>query len=453
VPKVADFDFIRAQKMVTKEGVVARAVHIDKGIIKQVIPYDAVPAGARVLDAGNLHVLPGIVDTHVHINDPGRAHWEGFATATQAAAAGGVTTLVDMPLNSIPPTTTRAGLDAKVAAMQGKTHVDVGLCAGLVPTNANDVKELWDAGAIAFKCFLADTGVAEFSHVDEATLARGMKGLAEVGAPLLVHAELPPGLEVGQKMAASLDPRTYQSWLVSRPKAAEDAAIDLLVRLVRDIRGRAHVVHLSSSTALEIVERALEDGLPFSAETCPHYLTFAADEIADGATEYKCAPPIREKENRDKLWAALKDGRIAQVVTDHSPSDLAMKCSDSGDFMKAWGGISSLELGLRAVWTNASARGFQITDIVRWMCEAPARLVSLTGKKGAIDVGYDADFCFFDPDADFQCDKHVLHHKNEISPYDGRAMKGRVLRTILRGETIYDDGNFTLNQGAWIKRS
>jgi allantoinase len=450
---VADFEFVRAQKMVTKDGVVARAARIDKGIIKEVIPYDAVPAGARVLDAGNLHVLPGIVDTHVHINDPGRAHWEGFGTATRAAAAGGVTTLVDMPLNSIPPTTTRGGLDAKIAAMQGATHVDVGLCAGLVPTNAGDVKELWNAGAIAFKCFLADTGVAEFSHVDEATLSLGMKGLADAGAPLLVHAELPPPLEEAAKMAASLDPKTYASWLASRPKAAEDAAIDLLVRLVRDIRGRAHVVHLSSSTALDIVERALGDGLPFSAETCPHYLTFAADEIADGATEYKCAPPIREKENREKLWGALKDGRIAQVVTDHSPSDLEMKCSDSGDFMKAWGGISSLELGLRAVWTAASARGFDIADVVRWMCEAPARLVGLTGKKGSIAAGNDADFCFFDPEADFRCDKHVLHHKNEISPYHGRSMKGRVARTILRGNVVYEDGAFTLNQGVWLRRS
>ena len=426
---------------------------VSGGKITEILPYEAVPAGALILDAGNLHILPGLVDTHVHINDPGRAHWEGFATATRAAAAGGVTMLMDMPLNSIPPTTTPQGLLAKVAAMDGKTHVDVGLCAGLVPQNAANVREVWGEGALAFKCFLAETGVDEFSYVSEEALTRGLRGLADVGAPLLVHAELPPPLEDAAKLAATLDPRSYAAWLESRPKAAEDQAVDLLVRLVRDIRGRAHVVHLSSSTALSLVERALQEGLPFSAETCPHYLTFASEDIEDGATEYKCAPPIRERENQEKLWAAVKDGRLAQVVTDHSPSDAPMKCSDSGDFMKAWGGISSLELGLRAVWTGARAHGMTLVDVVRLMCEAPARLIGMTGKKGVIAVGADADFCFFDPDADFVCDKDVLQHKNKISPYDKRAMKGRVARTILRGTTIYDEGNFTLNQGRWIKRT
>ncbi len=447
------FDFVRGKHVVSGGTVGPLAIRVSGGKITELLPEGAVPAGARVLDAGNLHVLPGIVDTHVHINDPGRAHWEGFATATRAAAAGGVTMLMDMPLNSIPPTTTPNGLLTKVAAMDGKTHVDVGLCAGLVPGNAANVREVWGEGALAFKCFLAETGVDEFSHVSEDELTRGLRGLADVGAPLLVHAELPPPLEEAAKLAATLDPRTYASWLASRPKAAEDQAVDLLVRLVRDIRGRAHVVHLSSSTALSLIERALQDGLPFSAETCPHYLTFASEEIEDGETAYKCAPPIRERENQDKLWAAVKDGRIVQVVTDHSPSDAPMKCSESGDFMKAWGGISSLELGLRAVWTGARARGMTIVDVVRLMCEAPARLIGMTGRKGVIAVGADADFCFFDPDADFVCDKDVLQHKNKISPYDRRTMKGRVHRTILRGTTIYDDGAFTLNQGRWVRRA
>ncbi len=447
------FDFVRGKHVVSGGTVGPLAIRVSRGKITELLPYDVVPAGARVLDAGNLHVLPGIVDTHVHINDPGRAHWEGFATATRAAAAGGVTMLMDMPLNSIPPTTTPNGLLTKVAAMDGKTHVDVGLCAGLVPGNAANVREVWAEGALAFKCFLAETGVDEFTYVKEDELTRGLRGLADVGAPLLVHAELPPPLDDAAKLAATLDPRTYAAWLASRPKAAEDQAVDLLVRLVRDIRGRAHVVHLSSSTALSLIERALHEGLPFSAETCPHYLTFASEEIADGETAYKCAPPIRERDNQDKLWAAVKDGRIVQVVTDHSPSDAPMKCSESGDFMKAWGGISSLELGLRAVWTGARARGMTIVDVVRLMCEAPARLIGMTGRKGVIAVGADADFCFFDPDADFVCDKDVLQHKNKISPYDRRTMKGRVHRTILRGTTIYEDGEFTLNQGQWVRRA
>ncbi len=450
---------VRGTRVFTPVGERPAAVHVDRarGTIVAVTEPEAAPAGVQIIDAGSMCVLPGLVDTHVHINDPGRTDWEGFETATRAAAAGGVTTLVDMPLNSIPPTTTLDGLKAKVRALEEKAHVDVALCGGLVPANPKGLGELFDEGVIAFKCFLAESGVDEFSHVHERELREGMKELARIGAPLFVHAELPEPLSEGEKAAMGLDPRRYATYLASRPRRAEDAAIELVLRVARETGARAHVVHLSSSDALGLFRRAREEKTLLTVETCPHYLTFAAEDIPDGATEFKCAPPIRERNNREKLWDALREGLVDQVVTDHSPSTATLKCSGSGDFMKAWGGISSLQLGLAAVWTEAKARGRTVRDVVEWMSAAPARLAGVHGKKGAIAAGFDADLVIWDPDAEFTVDAATLEHKDKLTPYHARRLQGSTLRTILRGETIYERGRpggpFARRQGRWLRRS
>ncbi len=445
---------VRGARVVTPTGERPAAIHIARGTIVAVTDLDAAPAGATTIDAGATVILPGLVDTHVHINDPGRTDWEGFETATRAAAAGGVTTLVDMPLNSIPPTTTLAGLEAKVRALEEKAHVDVALCGGLVPTNPQGLAELFANGVLSFKCFLAESGVDEFSHVDEDALRAGMRELAKIDAPLFVHAELPAPLAEGEKAALGLDERSYQTYLRSRPRRAEDAAVELILRLAKETGARAHVVHLSSSDALALFRKAREEKTRLTVETCPHYLTFAAEEIPDGATEFKCAPPIREADNREKLWDALREGLIDQVVTDHSPCTAALKCSDSGDFMKAWGGISSLQLGLAAIWTEARARGRTIRDVVQWMSAGPARLAGIADRKGAIAVGHDADLVFWDPDAEFVVDARTLEHKNKITPYAGRRLTGSVARTMLRGETIYERRfGFSPRSGRWLRRS
>jgi len=451
---------IRGNRVVMPGGVRPAAVHVAGGVIVAVTCPEAAPPSSPdhvTLDAGDLVIMPGLVDTHVHINEPGRTEWEGFATATRAAAAGGVTTLVDMPLNSVPPTTTLEGLRAKVRALEEKALVDVALCGGLVPSNAgigSGLRELFDEGVLAFKCFLAESGVGEFSHVLEAELRAGMAEIARLGAPLFVHAELPEPLSEGEKDALGLDPRRYETYLRSRPRSAENAAVDLVLRLARETGCRAHIVHLSSSDALTTFRRARETNVPLTVETCPHYLTFASEEIPDGDTAFKCAPPIRETENRELLWSALREGLVDQVVTDHSPSSAEMKCSGSGDFMKAWGGISSLQIGLSAVWTGARARGATITDMASWMSAAPARLAGLTGRKGSIAVGCDADLVFWDPEAEHTIDASTLEHRHKNTPYQGRSLRGVVMRTILRGETIYERGQgFTGNpKGRWTRR-
>lgn len=451
-----DIDLVvKGRRVMLPEGERPAAVLVSRGVIQEVVAYEAAPVGPETIDAGELVVMPGLVDTHVHINDPGRAAWEGFETATRAAAAGGVTTLVDMPLNSIPPTTTLEGLRAKLDALEARATVDVALCGGLVRTNPLGLRDVWNEGAIAFKCFLAESGVDEFAHVDEDALRAGMRELAKVDAPLFVHAELPGPLDAAAPAAALGDPRAYATYLASRPRRAEDEAVELVLRLARETGARAHIVHLSSSDALTTIRRAREERVPLTVETCPHYLTFASEEIADGQTAYKCAPPIREEANREKLWDALREGLVDQVVTDHSPSTLELKCSGSGDFMKAWGGISSLQLGLAAVWTEAAARGARITDVAQWMSAAPARLAGLVGRKGTIAKGADADFALWDPDGTFQVDAATLEHKNKITPYQQRILRGVVHRTILRGQTVYTRGKGfgTARHGRWVRRS
>jgi allantoinase len=432
---------VRSQRVVMLTGVRPAAIHILAGRISAVSGFNAVPSGAPVFDAGRSVVMPGLVDTHVHINEPGRGDWEGFDTATRAAAAGGVTTLIDMPLNSIPPTTTAEGLEAKLQAARGRCWVDVGFWGGLVPGNASELRRLFEAGVFGFKCFLVPSGVPEFGHVDESHLRAALPELASMGAVQLVHAELPEPI---QKAAAeaSTDPRQYGTWLSSRPRAAENEAIALLVRLSRETRARIHVVHLSSSDALPTLRRAREEGLSLSVETCHHYLTFAAEVVREGATEFKCAPPIREEENREKLWAAVEERLIEPVVTDHSPSPPALKCCNSGDFLRAWGGISSLQLSLPALWTQARARGHRVEKLTEWLCRAPARLAGLEKRKGSIAVGYDADLVVWNPEAALEVKPEELHHRHKLTPYRARTLQGVVEATFLRGEKIFERGNF-----------
>lgn len=434
-------DFIvRGRRVLTPQGETAAAIHIRGGVIERVAAFDDVPAGAAMYDAGNFVVMPGLVDTHVHINEPGRTEWEGFSTATRAAAAGGVTTLVEMPLNSIPATTTVAAFHKKCAAARGKLHVDVGFWGGVVPGNADELAALWGAGAYGFKCFLVPSGVEEFAHVTEEDLRAALPELAKLGAPLLAHAELPGPIEAAQAAIAGKSPRRYSTWLAARPRAAENEAIALLLRLAREYGARVHIVHLSSSDAVATLREAKAAGLRVSVETCPHYLAFAAEEIPDEATPFKCAPPIRERENREKLWAALADGAIDFIATDHSPCPPAMKLLDAGDFLRAWGGIASLELSLAAIWTEVRERGYAVARLAEWMCAGPARLAGLEKRKGAIAVGLDADFVIWNPDVRFRVDASRLRQRHNITPYDGRQLAGAVVATFLRGREIFRGG-------------
>jgi allantoinase len=441
---------IRGRRVVLPAEVTAASVHIREGHIAKVTAFDEIPTNCEIVEAGkDSFVMPGLVDTHVHVNEPGRTEWEGFATATRAAAAGGVTTIVDMPLNSIPATTSLESLKGKLAATHDKLHVDVGFWGGVVPGNTDELSKLWDAGVVGFKCFLIHSGVDEFPNVDESHLREAMPELAQLGAILIVHAELPGPIENAccalSETDAGSNSRAYRTFLNSRPREAENQAVGLMIRLSRDTDCPIHVVHHSSADALGILREAKAAGAQLTVETCPHYLHFAAEDIRDGATEFKCCPPIRERENREQLWQALADGTIDMVVSDHSPCPPAMKLREQGDFMKAWGGISSLQLRLPIMWAEARARGFTITQLAEWLCKAPARQVGLAQKKGSINVGGDADIVIWNPDREFQVVPELIHHRHKLTPYAGEVFLGVVEKTFLRGQIVYDGGEFALN--------
>jgi len=428
---------------VSREGERAAAIHIRDGVIAAVTDFDEIPSSASMIESGELAILPGVVDTHVHINEPGRTEWEGFCTATQAAAAGGVTTLIEMPLNSIPATTTVAAYAEKLAAAGGKLHVDVGFWGGVVPGNTSELGAVWDAGVFGFKCFLVPSGVEEFAHVSEADLRAALPELTAIGAPLLVHAELPGPIEGAMEKVGADQPSRHATWLASRPREAENQAIGLLVRLAREFGTRIHIVHLASSDILALLRQAKSEGVRISVETCPHYLTFAAEEIPDEATEFKCAPPIRERENREKLWSALQDATIDFIASDHSPCPPSMKLRERGDFLHAWGGIASLQLALPVIWTEARSRGYALSDVVRWMCSGPAGLAGLAGKKGEIAAGCDADLVIFDPEKRFRVEPSKLYHRNKLTPYAGQELTGAVEATFLRGQLIFENGTIS----------
>jgi allantoinase len=429
---------IRGLRVLTPEGVQAAAIHVAEGRIVRVGAFDDVPPSASLVEAGGALVFPGLVDTHVHVNEPGRTEWEGFATATRAAAAGGVTTLLDMPLNSIPPTTNVPALEAKRAAALGRCAVDTGFLGGLVPGNATELAPLHSAGVFGFKCFLCPSGVDEFPPMSPRDLREAAPTLAALDALLMVHAEWPPALE--RDAGASGDRRSYATWLASRPVTAEVDAVRFLIGLAREWGLRVHVVHVSASETPELIAAARAEGVRMTAETCPHYLGFAAEEIPDGATEYKCAPPIREARHREGLWEALARDRLDAVVSDHSPAPAAMKLREEGDFLQAWGGIASLQLRLPAIWTGARARGYPPERLAAWLCAGPARLAGLTGRKGVIAAGHDADLVLWHPEKEFVVNDTVLRHRHPITPWLGRTLAGVVEATYLRGEQAYARG-------------
>ncbi|MCZ7434310.1 allantoinase AllB [Streptomyces sp. WMMC1477] len=438
---------LRSTRVVTPGTTGPAAVAVADGRIAAVLPHDAPPpAGATVVDLGDDMLLPGLVDTHVHVNDPGRTEWEGFWTATQAAAAGGITTLLDMPLNSLPPTTTAANLAVKQDVARPKAHVDTGFWGGAIPGNVKELRPLHEAGVFGFKCFLSPSGVEEFPELDPAGLEAALTEIAAFDGLLIVHAEDPGHLGSAPQPHG---PR-YADFLASRPRAAENDAIALLVDLARKLDARVHVLHLSSSDALPMIAAAKRDGVRVTVETCPHFLTLTAEEVPDGATEFKCCPPIRERENQDALWAGLADGTIDCVVSDHSPCTADLKVADFG---QAWGGISSLQLGLPAVWTEARRRGHRAEDVVRWMSSAPAALAGLDRTKGGIVPGRDADFAVLAPDETFTVDPAELHHRNQVTAYAGRTLSGVVRSTWLRGEQITDHGRTIAKTGRLIERT
>ena len=442
---------VRSRRVVLSDGERPATIRIADGRIAAIGGYNDASFDSATLDAGTLVVMPGLVDSHVHVNEPGRTDWEGFASATRAAAAGGVTTIVDMPLNSVPATTTAAALAAKLQAAAGKCQVDVGFWGGVVPGHAQHLEPLARGGVLGFKAFLSPSGVEEFEQVAEADLRDALPILARLERPLLVHAELPSAL---RPVDPAGDPRAYGTWLTSRPPEAEGAAIELLIRLSREYGTAIHVVHLASAEALPALRAARAAGVRITVETCPHYLSFCAEQIGDGRTDLKCAPPIRDRSHQERLWQALLSGEIDLVATDHSPAPPSLKQLEEGDFARAWGGIASLQLGLAAVWTGAAPRGATLNQLARWLSAAPAALAGLTGRKGAIAVGCDADLVIWDPDAETTVDPSALEHRHPVTPYGGMRLRGRVHRTLLRGELVYDEGRFPMPpRGAAVLRT
>ena len=441
----APFDLVvRGEQTLTTAGIVAREIGIRDGRVTAIEPLGSGLQGAEIIELEPHQVMiPGLVDTHVHVNEPGRTEWEGFESATKAAAAGGVTTLIDMPLNSIPSTVTVEALNIKRQAAKGKTHIDVGFWGGAVPGNEGDLRGLHDEGVFGFKCFLLHSGVDEFPHLTADEMEADMAELVKYDSLMIVHAEDSRAID----HAPTAEGNQYSNFLASRPRGAENVAVAEVIERARWTGARAHILHLSSSDALPMIASARRDGVKITVETCPHYLTLLAEEIPNGATAFKCCPPIREASNRELLWQGLQDGIIDCIVSDHSPSTVDLKDVENGDFGVAWGGVASLQLGLSLIWTEAKRRGIELPQVMEWMSAKPAQLAGLT-HKGRIALGYDADFAIFEPDSAQVIDVHNLHHKNAISPYDGRALAGVVKGTWLRGAKI----DFTNPLGRMLRR-
>jgi allantoinase len=431
-----------SKRLVTADGVVHGTLVVAGEQIRAIAHPDEVPSDAETIDLGNAAIMPGLVDSHVHINEPGRTEWEGFESATRAAAAGGYTMLIDMPLNCLPATTTVEAVLKKRAAAEGKCRVDWAAWGGLVHDNQRDIASLAQSGVRGFKCFLINPGIDGFTLVSENELRAALPEVVKTGLALLVHAELSGSVDEATRTLADANWKSYATYLQSRPDEAELSAIRLLVSLCRQYRFRLHVVHLSTWKGLELIRSAKAEGLAVTVETCPHYLHFSAEDIADGATLLKCAPPIRSRENRERLWQGLREGVIDLVATDHSPCPPAMKKIKEGDFRTAWGGITGLSVALPVVWTEARKRGFTLADIARWMAEGPARLAGCDRRKGKLAPGYDADFVVFDPEAEFVVSAEKLYQRHPNSAYVGERLQGWVKATYMRGECVFAGGKF-----------
>jgi len=434
---------LHSTRVVTPTGIIEATLIISDGKITDVLPGKIQPEGIPYESVGNKVIMPGVIDAHVHINEPGRTEWEGFETATKAAAAGGTTTLIEMPLNASPVTTTAAALKLKLEAAKGKLHVNCGFYGGVIPTNIGDLDELLRSGVFGIKAFLTHSGIDEFPNITETDLRKALPILKEHDATLLVHCELEDANPQPVTRQPGTDPRSYAAYLASRPPHWETEAVKLMIRLSEEYDVHVHIVHVSAAEALPLIREAKRRGLRITAETCPHYLVFCAEDIPDGATEYKCAPPIRERANNELLWEALKDGTLDFVATDHSPAPPDLKEQQSGDFMKAWGGIAGLQFLLPAFWTGAKERGFSLEDVVRLLCEHPADFLELK-KKGRIAPGCDADLVIWDPEASFVVKTENVQHRHKLTPYVGRRMFGVVERTVVGGSKVFDQVSFML---------
>ncbi|XP_062306939.1 allantoinase, mitochondrial [Osmerus eperlanus] len=446
---------VRSSRVLVGDHILPAVVVLKEGKIHAILPNPspALDPACQVVDVGDSLVMPGIVDAHVHVNEPGRASWEGFWTATRAAAAGGVTTIVDMPLNSIPPTTTLDNFREKTRVAEGQCFVDTAFWGGVVPGNQRELRPLIQAGVAGFKCFLIPSGVEEFPHVEERDLHRAMQQLQGTGTVLLFHAEtaVEPTEqgeeEAGEEEAGGAeegpDPREYTTFLSSRPDVMELEAIRTVTELCLQYQVRCHIVHLSSAQPLALIRAARQAGAPLTVETTHHYLSLAAEDIPPGATQFKCCPPIRGLANQEQLWSAVKAGEIDMVVSDHSPCTPDLKRLDSGDFTQAWGGISSLQFGLPLFWTAARGRGFTLLDVVRLLCRSTAQLCRLDNRKGSLVPGHDGDLVIWDPEKEFEIKEDGIHHKNKLTPYLGRRLRGEVCATIVRGQVVYSQGSFS----------
>jgi len=424
-----------------KSEMIAACVEVKNELVHAIHPYGQ-QLVCQILDYKDHVIMPGLVDSHVHINEPGRTEWEGFNTATQAAAAGGITALVDMPLNCIPVTTTKAAFQEKLAAVDDKLWVDCGFWGGVIPQNINDLDELLNAGVLGVKSFLIDSGIEEFPNVEAEDIRAAMPILAKHDVPYLIHAEL----DCGGFDNAIINEK-YNSFLASRPKKWENDAISLMVDMARESKEngdncKVHIVHLSSDEALATIAQAKNEGLRFTAETCPHYLTLSSENIPDGKTLFKCCPPIREDKNREHLWQAIIDGHLDFIVSDHSPCTPELKHIDSGDLEKAWGGISALQFGLPLIWSEAKERGFSLVDLARLMSTETAKFAGLDSVKGKIAVGLHADFLVFDPNQSYIITNEMIKHRHHITPYAGRLVTGQVLHTFVRGHHVYQQDQF-----------
>lgn len=436
---------IKSTNIITSGGVVKGLILIENGTISNVLTYDSL-TDFPVEDVGDKIVMAGVIDPHIHINEPGRADWEGFNTATRAAISGGLTTLVDMPLNSAPVTTTVKAFDEKMAAAKAQLHTNVGFWGGVIPGNTGEIEPLIKKGVLGFKAFLTHSGIDDFPNATEADLRKAMPIIAKYKLPLLVHCELTDDFKVKDQ-----DPLSYADYLSSRPKYWEDDAISLMIRLSEEFDCRVHIVHLSSSNSIGQIAEAKLMGLPLTVETGQHYLYFNAEDIKNGQTQFKCAPPIREKANNDLLWEALKGGIIDFVATDHSPAPPDLKQMQSGDFTKAWGGVASLQFALPVLWTAARERNCSVSDMARWLAENPAKLIGKASTKGKIAKGYDADLVIWDDEASFTLTEKMIQHKHKVTPYLGEKLYGVVEQTYIAGNKVFDHGNITkLNEGKVI---